>query len=147
MRIFAQRESLALDLVEIMRTTRLHFEATLEVQSANTDLRSAIVELSSAKHGYHGTFSLSTREATEQDWSDARDAEERGRAAGMATLAARCKTIWLVRAAGTNDERASLNLSAILAAVVLGPVLPDDGATLFGVRGAMERLEKLLKGS
>lgn len=145
MRVFAQRETLALDLAELLRATHRHFEATLEVQSASPDAHSANVELGSSKHGFHGTFSLSTRAATEQDWADARLAEERGRAGGMATLAARCKTVWLLEAVGPNDERARLNLCAILAAVALGPVLPDDGATLFGVRGAMERLEKLLK--
>jgi hypothetical protein len=46
---------------------------------------------------------------------------------------------------GEDSELARLNLCGILAAIALGPVLPDDGATLYGVRGAMERVERLLK--
>jgi hypothetical protein len=63
----------------------------------------------------------------------------------MFQLAERCPTIWEVSAIDADSELARLNLCAILAAVGLGPVLPDDCSTLFGVRGAMERVEKLLR--
>jgi hypothetical protein len=63
----------------------------------------------------------------------------------MASLAERCPTIWDVEPVGEDSELARLNLCGILAAVALGPVLPDDGSTLYGVRGAMERVERLLK--
>ncbi len=147
MRVFAQRETLTLDLAEILRTTRRYFEATLEVIEASQERDSARVELTDARHGFRGTFSLSTRAVSEQDLTDAGLAEERGRAGGMSMLAARCKTIWLLETIGPDSELARLNLCAILAAVALGPVLPDDNSTLFGVRGAMERLEKKRKGA
>jgi len=145
MRVFAQRETPELDLAEMVRATRRYFEATLEIQDARADAGSAVLELSSATHGYRGVFLLTARAATEADRADARVAEERGRAGGMATLAARCKSVWTVEPIGANDDRACLNLCAILAAVALGPVLPEDRSTLFGVRGAMERLEKHLR--
>ncbi len=148
-RIFAQRAELSLDLVELMRTTRSYFDATLDVQSRAepaSDGRDQLeVVLRSEKHGYEGRLSIHTRWASDHDRADARDAEQRGQAAGMATLAARCPTIWDVEPIGEDSELARLNLCGILAAVALGPVLPDDGSTLYGVRGAMERVERLLK--
>ena len=151
MRIFAQREQLTLDLPALMRATRSYFDATLDVQTQSdpdpaANARDRIeVLLHSEEHGYEGRFSIHTRFASEHDRADAREAEQRGRAAGMATLAARCPTIWDVEPVGEDSEIARLNLCAILASVALGPVLPDDGATLYGVRGAMERVAELLK--
>ena len=148
MRVFAQREELTLDLPELLRATQRYFDATLEVLSRTTSVGSGDlvqVLLRSAKHGYEGVLTIQSRKATTEDLVAARDAEQRGRAAGMSTLAERCPTIWEVSSVGADSELARLNLCGILAAVALGPVLPDDGATLFGVRGAMERVEKLLR--
>lgn len=148
-RIFAQRVELSLDLPELLRATRSYFDATLDVQSRSDpapDGRDQVeVLLRSEKHGYEGRLSIRTRWTNEHDRADARDAEQRGRAAGMATLAARCPTIWDVEPVGEDSELARLNLCGILATVALGPVLPDDGSTLYGVRGAMERVDRLLK--
>ena len=148
-RIFAQREQLTLDLPELLRATRNYFDATLSVLSRRDpapDGRDYVeVLLHSEKHGYEGRLSIHSRWASEHDRADARDAEQRGRAAGMASLAARCPTIWDVAPIGQESELARLNLCAILASVALGPVLPDDGSTLYGVRGAMERVDRLLK--
>ncbi len=143
-RIFAQRAELTIDLPELLRATRRYFDATLDVLSAS-DERHVEVELRSDAHGYQGRFSIRSRRASEHDRADARDAEQRGRASGMATLAERCPTIWDVEAIAEDSELARLNLCGILASVALGPVLPDDGATLYGVRGSMERVDRLLK--
>lgn len=149
LRIFVQRSQLSLDLPEVLRATRNYFEATLDVQARADpapDGRDRVeVLLRSEKHGYEGRLSIHTRWTSEHDRADAREAEQRGQAAGMATLAARCPTIWDVEPVGEDCELARLNLCAILATVALGPVLPDDGATLYGVRGAMERVDRLLK--
>ena len=146
--MFAQRADLTLDLPELLRATRRYFDATLEVQSRAE--REPIGErlqllLRSEKYGYEGVLAVHSRPATPADLADARLAEQRGRAAGMANLAERCPTIWDVSSVGIDSELARLNLCGILASVALGPVLPDDCATLFGVRGAMERVEKLLR--
>lgn len=148
-RIFAQRAELTFDLPELLRATRNYFDATLDVLSraegAGSPGDRVEVELRSAQHGYSGRFSIRSRRTTEHDLADARDAEERGRAAGMAGLAQRCPTIWEVEPLAEDSELARLNLCGILAAVALGPVLPDDGATLYGVRGSMERVARLLE--
>jgi len=148
-RIFAQREQLALDLPELLKTARRYFDATLDVQSKTEiapDGREQVeILLHSEKHGYQGRLSIRTRRTSEHDRTDARAAEQRGQAAGMAALAERCPTIWDVEPVGEDSQLARLNLCGILAAIALGPVLPDDGATLYGVRGAMERVERLLK--
>ena len=63
----------------------------------------------------------------------------------MSALAKRCHSLWEIQTLSEDAELATLNLCGILASVALGPVLPDDGATLYGVRGSMERVERLLK--
>ena len=148
MRIFAQRDELTLDLPALLRATRSYFDATLDIQSqrhAPGGGDCVEVVLHCEKHGYSGRFSIHARWASEHDRVDARDAEQRGNAAGMATLAERCATVWEVEPVGADSELARLNLCGILASVALGPVLPDDGATLYGVRGSMERVDRLLK--
>jgi hypothetical protein len=147
-RVFAQRAELTIDLPELLRATRSYFDATLEVLSrleGTNDVGDRVeVELRSAQHGYSGRFSIRSRRTSQHDLADAEAAEQRGRAAGMATLAARCPTIWEVEPLAEDSEIARLNLCGILAAVALGPVLPDDCATLYGVRGSMERVARLL---
>jgi len=145
MRVFAQRKELTLDLPELLRATRSYFDASLDVQSLSEAGDRVDVLLRCEKHGYAGCLSIHSRRSTEYDQADARQAEVLGQASGMASLAARCPTIWDVESVGDDSELARLNLCGILAAVALGPVLPDDGSTLYGVRGAMERVERLLR--
>ena len=144
-RVFAQRDNPALDLPELLNATRRFFDATLDVQSRSDTGEQVELLLRCEKHGYEGRLSVSGRPVTESDLVDARTAEQRGRAAGMSSLAERCHTIWEVKSIGTDSELARLNLCGILASVGLGPVLPDDGSTLFGVRGSMERVDRLLR--
>lgn len=148
-RVFAQRTQLTLDLPELLRAARKYFDSTVEVQwrsEVAPDGRDAVeVLLRNEDHGYGGRLSIRTRFASEHDRADAHTAEQLGRAAGMAALAERCPVIWEVEPVGEDSELARLNLCAILAAVALGPVLPDDGSTLYGVRGAMERVARLLE--
>jgi len=136
-------------LPELLRTARSYFDATVDIQARSepaADGRESLeILLRSERHGYQGRLSIRTRWTSEHDRVDARDAERRGQAAGMASLADRCPTIWDVEPVGPDCELAQLNLCAILAAIALGPVLPDDGSTLYGVRGAMERVDRLLR--
>jgi len=85
------------------------------------------------------------RDVTRADIQDAKSAEAHGKAAGMSALAERCGAIWEIGAADESapSEAAYLAMSGICASVALGPVLPPDHSTLFGVRGAMERLALL----
>ena len=153
-RVFTQRADLTIDLAELVRAAHRYFEATVEVASRNVESRSEAstrpgdrveILIRSEQHGYEGRLSIQSRRTSPHDLEDAREAEQRGRAAGMAALAERCPTLWEVESVGEDNELARLNLCGILASVALGPVLPDDGATLYGVRGAMERVDRLLK--
>jgi hypothetical protein len=144
-RVFAQRDALEIALPELLNATRRFFDATLDVQARSETGDRIELLLRSDKYGYEGKLSVQARPVTESDLLDARAAEQRGRAAGMSALAERCHVIWEVASLGPDSELARLNLCGILAAVALGPVLPDDGSTLYGVRGSMERVERLLR--
>ncbi|WP_437567451.1 hypothetical protein [Sorangium sp. So ce542] len=64
---------------------------------------------------------------------------------GFDALIARARRAWQVReppVAG-GDARAPLVVTAILAAVLLAPVVPPGEETIFGVKGARERLQRL----
>ncbi|WP_437574371.1 hypothetical protein [Sorangium sp. So ce887] len=64
---------------------------------------------------------------------------------GFDALLARARRAWQVReppVAG-DDARAPLVVTAVLAAVLLAPVVPPDEETIFGVKGARERLQRL----
>lgn len=62
--------------------------------------------------------------------------------AGMDALVAKATRLWQVRAlpVGGGDPRAPLVVAALLASVLLAPIVPPGEATIFGVRGARLRL-------
>ena len=120
------------------------FSTKLELLGQDED--SISIRLVCARPPLLGEFRIARRATTRDDLMSARDAEARGRAAGMAALAERCKQVWTIEPAGSEvpSEAACLTLAALCASVALGPVLPPDGSTLFGVRGAIERRDKAL---
>lgn len=148
-RVFSQAQTEGIDPALLVRTATRHFEASLEILSAEPpatpDAGSAWVRLRlvSARRGYEENFELRCRAATAEDWAAARRAEQSGRSAGMSTLAERCRAIWEILPESATSELAVLNLCGILASAALGPVLPPDESALFGVRGAMERVDAL----
>ena len=93
-----------------------------------------------------GAFVLGARPVTSEDVECARQAEQRGRAAGMGALASRCRTVWTIEGEAGAPEWILLELCALLAFAGLGPVLPPDGSTLLGVRSARERAARLRAG-
>jgi len=131
--VFAQQGELRVDLAGIVRNATRHFQADVEV----LEERGGVARLA-----FEGaTFTIRARASTDADRARARVAEARGRAGGMSDLAARCAAVWEVEAA--SDAGAGLHrLCAILATTALGPVLPPDDSTLYGVRGAMERAQR-----
>lgn len=145
MRVFAQQAELAIDLPALLSATRRFFEATLDVQSRSDTGDQIEVLLKCEERAYEGRLQIRSRRVLEADLADARLAEERGRSAGMAGLAQRCQIVWEIQSVGESSPIALLNLCAILASVGLGPVLPDDLSSLYGVRGSMERVERLLR--
>jgi hypothetical protein len=121
------------------------FGAKLEVLEKQAErLR---VRLVGTRPSFDCEFEIRVRDADRADLTDARDAEARGAVAGMAALAERCPKVWELGAAeGATEpsEAAYLTLAAACASVALGPVLPPDRLTLFGVRGAIERRDKIV---
>jgi hypothetical protein len=65
--------------------------------------------------------------------------------AGFDVLVERTRRVWQIRAGAvaSADDRAPLVLAAVLASVLLAPIMPPGGATIFGVKGARERLDGL----
>ena len=147
-RVFSQQPDLVAALPKLLQHARRFFAAEVNVLSAsaaerpNLDEAVVVLELESARYAGAGTFRIESRAATADDRLAAEAAEARGKAGGMALLAARCPVLWLVTPEGTPSGSAELQLSALLASVALGPVMPSDESTLYGVRGAMERAEK-----
>lgn len=147
-RVFSQQPDLVAALPQLLAHAHRFFAAELDVLSASSaerpELASALVSLriESARYPGDGTFRIESRGTTDEDRAAAERAEARGRAGGMAQLAARCAVVWVVTRDGEVTGSAELQLSALLASVALGPVMPEDESTLYGVRGAMERAEK-----
>lgn len=61
---------------------------------------------------------------------------------GLALLARRCPTVWIVERAVDRDPLA-LRLAAILASIFLGPILDTRLPELFGVKTARAKLEAM----
>jgi hypothetical protein len=80
------------------------------------------------------------RPRTDDDLAAAEEADIRAGSNGLGLLARRCSTVWLV-SAEKEDDQAALQIAAIVASVVLGPILSPGGTELFGVRTARLKLE------
>jgi hypothetical protein len=59
--------------------------------------------------------------------------------AGLVELAQRCPQVWLVESS-EDDDPLALRLAAILAGVLLGPIVTRGGRALLGPKSARERL-------
>jgi hypothetical protein len=152
-RVFSQQPDLMAALPQLLAHARRFFAAELVVLSGSPPERAepgvavATLRLESARYPGSGTFRIEAHPTRDADREAAQQAELRGRAGGMAQLAARCPALWVVTPEGEITGTAELQLSALLASVALGPVLPADESTLYGVRGAMERAEKAAESS
>jgi hypothetical protein len=91
-----------------------------------------------------GIRSASARPRADDDLALATDVD--GRAGpggtGLALVARRCQTVWLV-GRETDPDPLALRLAAILASVLLGPILDVRVPELFGVKTARAKLEAL----
>jgi hypothetical protein len=137
--VFSQDPKRLPDVERLAGQAAKFFGSKLElVERSGSRVR---VRLVSSRPAFAEELTIDARDVTREDLSDARDAEAKGRAAGMGVLAERCKVAWEIRAGSDPepDPAAILTLCAVCASVALGPVLPPDHSTLFGVRGAIER--------
>jgi len=91
-----------------------------------------------------GIRSIHGRPREADDLALAEDADERAGpgGTGLALVARRCQTVWLVTRALDPDPLA-LRLAAILASVLLGPILDVRVPELFGVKTARAKLDAL----
>jgi hypothetical protein len=71
--------------------------------------------------------------------AEVKAAAEGGRGGGLALLARRCGSVWLVERQDSADVLA-LRLAAILASVLLGPILDAGVPEVFGVKTAREKI-------
>ena len=84
----------------------------------------------------------SARPCTSEDLAAAEAAEARAGGGGLALLARRCRTVWIVQRETPSDALA-LRLAAVLASLMLGPIFDPSTGELFGVKTARAKLEAL----
>jgi hypothetical protein len=144
--VFAQRSDARIELTTWKRQAAQFFATDLgltidKAYDASFPLVDAARVVIVAKDGESGTRLCYGRPRAPEDLAAADDAERRVGYAGLADLAKRCATVWLVRAEA-DDDRVALRIAAILASVLLGPILAPRGEALFGVKTARVRLER-----
>lgn len=145
--VFSQRPDACLDTRQLEHHAARFFATKigLTVDKRYGDLRPAVdaarVVVASEDGLAAGTRLCFGRPADAGDVALADDAERRAGTTGMALLAQRCKTVWLIETEGGDDDRVALTLAAVFASVMLGPIVPPRGDAIFGVRTARTRLE------
>ena len=94
--------------------------------------------------GVHATLLVAVRTATDSDVAAAEAGERAAGTYGLAALAKRCKTIFIVEATTPErgTDRAALLLSAILAGTELGPVVYPGATDLVGFKSAWTRFSQ-----
>ena len=136
--VFAQQAAPALDVLAIVRQAARFFGTTLAIEGvAAGALADGVMGARVTANG--ATRTCFGRERTVDDLAAAEAAETRGGYTGMSLLAARCATVWLVEVTAMPDD-AALLVAAVIASVLLGPILSPDGTELFGVKTARGKL-------
>lgn len=139
--VFAQRTSAQADVdawsahAARFFGTKIGLAETPRIDAAGVELRLVV----SPDGGAPGVRSAFGRRREAQDLAAAEAAERRAGGGGLALLARRCETVWLVVREGDPDPTALL-LAAILAGALLGPILDVRSLDLFGVKTARARL-------
>ena len=144
--VFAQRSDAMLDVAALRNHAVRFFEAKLGLtvdkryghDAPQTD--AARVVLATNDGSASGTRLCFGRRARGPDHAAAEAAERVQGSNGMALLAQRCGTVWLV-VRESDDDRVALTIAAIFASSMLGPILGPEGDELFGVRTARMKLE------
>ena len=136
----------AFDLPRWMNAARTHFRAELSVLAPGDAATPWALGVAPARDVGRVTTvrlrTVSVAEAPEVVAAALRGCEAIG-GAGMDALVARARRVWQVEAHTVDgDGAAPLVLAAVLANVLLGPVVPPSEVVVFGVRGARERLER-----
>ena len=147
--VFAQRSDARVEAEIWRRHAAQFFDARLELVVPKRyvfdppDTDAAQVPLATASSIRSSTRICFGRPRRDDDLRRAADdADTRARRRGARECSAeRCRTVWVFVSVESTPDRAALLVAAILASVVLGPVLSPDGDELFGVRTARMKLE------
>ncbi len=143
---FAQREDATLDIDAVKRNGAQFFQAKVGLTVDKhygpgvLSIDAARVVVASDESGANGTRLCYARPTEPSDLAAAEEAERAQKTHGMALLAQRCQTVWLV-VRESDDDRAALTIAAIFASTMLGPILAPNGREIFGVRTARMKLE------
>jgi hypothetical protein len=87
-----------------------------------------------------GTVRVSVRLRDATDLARAEECDARAGPTGLAILARRCESVWIVECESPSDPLA-LRLATILASLLLGPIMDPVTGTLFGVKTARAKLD------
>jgi hypothetical protein len=131
-RVFAQTPEPRVDVEAWQRQAERFFATKLEVGGAAAATMHAVTLVLPG-----GARSLRGRARADRDLREALEAESAHGFTGLYGLAERCPTVWCIERSGPDDHVALL-VAAVLASVVLGPILADG--ELFGVRTARAKL-------
>ncbi|TKD08451.1 hypothetical protein [Polyangium fumosum] len=149
--LLAQEPSARVDMALWAHKARTFFGVTLEIEqpkaypNGETPAADAAVMLVQRK-GHRAASRVHVVTVPVEEAPEARLCAEAGAAAiggaGMDVLVQRGLRVWQVSSevAEGDDPDAPLALAAILASILLAPIVPPGGGTIFGVKGARERL-------
>ncbi len=149
--VFSQRADARIDIdawsahAERFFATRLGLTADKRYAPGQAPPRIDEASFVVAPHGESPGIRLaSARPRHDRDLALAATADERAGpgGTGLALLARRCETVWIVSRVIDPDPLA-LRLAAILASVLLGPILDARVPELFGAKTARAKLEAL----
>lgn len=144
--VFAQRPDARLDVAALAHQAERFFATKIGLtvdkrygdRAPDTDAVRVVVAGGDGTAA--GTRLCFGRPALPADVAAAEAAERAQQTSGMALLAARCRTIWVI-VPESDEDRTALLIAAIFASTMLGPILSPDGKELFGVRTARLKLE------
>jgi len=144
--VFSQRPDVILDVGALARQAERFFAtklgATVDKRygDAVPDVDAARIVVAGGDGTSSGTRLCYGRAVESSDLVAAEEAERAMGTYGLALLAQRCKTIWIV-VPETEEDRAALSIAAVFASQMLGPILSPNGREIYGVRGARLKLE------
>jgi hypothetical protein len=121
--------------------TRIGLTEDRRYPPASAVPRSDAVRFVIAPHGQPSAIRAAfARPRDDEDLALAEAADARSGFTGLALLARRCPTVWRVEREGATDLMA-LRLCAVLASVLLGPILDSRTRELFGVKTARAKID------
>jgi len=88
------------------------FSTVLELLEQTEE--SIVVRLICSRPALRGDFRIASRPTTRDDLMNAREAEARGRAGGMAALAEKCKQIWTIEGVGEESPLEAARLTHVI---------------------------------